>query len=94
MPDNWDCHAYVIQRTFSARIPPNPTPRAIRDWFDSAAEAAVPVHDGTIGTARLAADAYARRAKADNTRRAYRAGEPVTASRLESARAACQRVLC
>jgi len=74
MPDNWDCHAYVIQRTFSARIPPNPTPRAIRDWFDSAAEAAVPVHDGTIGTARLAADAYARRAKADNTRRAYRAG--------------------
>jgi len=48
--------------------------RAIRDWFDSAAEAAVPEHDGTIGTARLAADAYARRAKADNTRRAYRAG--------------------
>jgi integrase len=55
-------------------LPPNPTPRAIRDWFDSAAEAAVPEHDGTIGTARLAADAYARRAKADNTRRAYRAG--------------------
>jgi len=24
----------------------------------------------------------------------YRAGEPVTASRLERARAACQRVLC
>ena len=64
-----------------ARIPPpvivplpaNPTPRAIRDWFDSAAEAAVPAHDGTTGTARVAADAYARRAKADNTRRAYRA---------------------
>jgi site-specific recombinase XerC len=55
-------------------LPPNPTPRAIRDWFDSAAEATVPDHDGTIGTARLAADAYARRAKADNTRRAYRAG--------------------
>jgi len=55
-------------------LPANPTPRAVRDWFDSAAEAAIPSHDGTIGTARLAADAYARRAKADNTRRAYRAG--------------------
>ena len=40
----------------------------------STADAAVPEHDGTIGTARLAADAYSRRAKADNTRRAYRAG--------------------
>ena len=55
-------------------LPANPTPRAIRDWFDTAAEAAVPEHDGTIGTARLADNAYARRAKADNTRRAYRAG--------------------
>ena len=55
-------------------LPRNPTPRAVRDWFDTAAEAAIPSHDGTIGTARLAADAYARRAKADNTRRAYRAG--------------------
>ena len=55
-------------------LPANPTPRAIRDWFDTAAEAAIPVHDGTLGTSRLAADGYARRAKADNTRRAYRAG--------------------
>ena len=55
-------------------LPRNPTPRAVRDWFDSAAEAAIPAHDGTLGTSRLAADGYARRAKADNTRRAYRAG--------------------
>jgi len=55
-------------------LPANPTPRAVRDWFDTAAEATIPEHDGTIGTSRLAADAYARRAKADNTRRAYRAG--------------------
>ena len=55
-------------------LPAKPTPRAIRDWFDSAAEAAIPAHDGTLGTSRLAADGYARRAKADNTRRAYRAG--------------------
>jgi hypothetical protein len=46
----------------------------VRDWFDIAAEAAIPDYDGSIGTARGAAQAYARRAKAANTRRAYRAG--------------------
>ena len=46
----------------------------IRDWFDDAAEALIPTFDGTLATARAAATAYARHAKADNTRRAYRAG--------------------
>ncbi len=46
----------------------------VRAWFDEAARAEVPEHDGTVGTARLAAQAYARRAKSDNTRLAYRAG--------------------
>jgi site-specific recombinase XerC len=46
----------------------------VRDWFDQAADAAIPEFDGTIGTARAAAHAYALRAKSDNTRRAYRAG--------------------
>ena len=55
-------------------VPLGQPPVAVRDWFDAAAEAAIPEHDGTIGTARIAADAFARRAKADNTRRAYRAG--------------------
>ena len=49
-------------------------PALIRAWFDDAADAVVPVHDGTLATARRAADAYARQAKAANTRRAYRAG--------------------
>ena len=49
-------------------------PGDVRDWFDGAALAAIPAHDGKLQTARLAADAYARRAKADNTRRAYHAG--------------------
>ena len=49
-------------------------PAEIRSWFDGAVLAAVPVHDGTLETARVAAQAYARHAKADNTRRAYRAG--------------------
>ena len=52
----------------------NQPPRAVRAWFDAAAAAAIPDHDGTLGTARRAARAYAHRAKADNTRRAYRAG--------------------
>jgi integrase len=46
----------------------------VQAWFDEAARAEVPEHDGTVDTARLAAQAYARRAKSDNTRLAYRAG--------------------
>ena len=44
-------------------------PALIRAWFDEAADAVVPVHDGTLATARRAADAFARQAKAANTRR-------------------------
>jgi hypothetical protein len=49
-------------------------PSRVKTWFDDAAAAPIPDHDETIGTARLAAQAYARHAKEDNTRRAYRAG--------------------
>ncbi|MCB8883922.1 site-specific integrase [Acidisoma cellulosilytica] len=49
-------------------------PEDVRLWFDAAAKAAIPLADGTLATARHAADAYARHAKAENTRRAYRAG--------------------
>jgi len=49
-------------------------PVVVRNWFDDAAAAIVPEYDATLLAARGAADAYARRAKADNTRRAYRAG--------------------
>ena len=49
-------------------------PAAIRRWFDAAAQAEIPEYDGTLSTARAAGTAYARRAKAENTRRAYRAG--------------------
>ena len=57
-----------------AAAPLGQPPVAVRDWFDAAAAAAIPDYDGTIGTARITADAFARLAKADNTRRAYRAG--------------------
>ena len=48
-------------------------PHAVRTWFDALTEADLPAPDGTLATARRAADALARRAKAANTRRAYRA---------------------
>jgi hypothetical protein len=38
----------------------------VGDWFDAAAEAAIPDYDGRVGAARIAAQAYARRAKAEN----------------------------
>ena len=49
-------------------------PDYVRAWFDSAVEAGEPVLDGTLASERAAAGTYARLAKADNTRRAYRAG--------------------
>jgi hypothetical protein len=55
-------------------VPLDQAPVVVRDWFDAAAAAAIPDYDGRLGTARIAAQAYARRAKAENTRRAYRAG--------------------
>ena len=49
-------------------------PGAVRAWFDAAMDSPLPVADGTLATAHRTAEALARHAKADNTRRAYRAG--------------------
>jgi len=57
-----------------ACVPLGRPPAAERDWFDDDAAALIPDHDGTLATARSAAGAHAGRAKAGNTRRAYRAG--------------------
>ena len=48
-------------------------PDLVRNWFDGAVEASEPVLDGTLASERDAADTYRRMAKAENTRRAYRA---------------------
>ena len=48
-------------------------PENVRAWFDAAVEASAPLLDGTLASERDAADTYRRMAKADNTRRAYRA---------------------
>ena len=46
----------------------------MRAWFDDATKAIIPDDDGTLATARIAADAYARRPMSENIRWAYRAG--------------------
>ena len=40
-----------------AMVPLGQPATAVRDWFDAAAEALIPDHDETLGTARQAADA-------------------------------------
>ena len=56
-----------------AAAPLGGDPAEVRRWFDAAAEADQPILDGTLASERGAAAAYARMAKSDNTRRAYRA---------------------
>lgn len=46
---------------------------AVKDWFDEMVEAEAPVFDGSLAAEREAAEIFARMAKAENTRRAYRA---------------------
>lgn len=56
-------------------IPPAPVGQpaaSVAQWFALASSQAVPEHDGSLGTARRAVDAFVQRGKADNTRRAYR----------------------
>lgn len=53
--------------------PVGAAPEHVRAWFDNAVEASEPVVNGTLASEREAADTYRRMAKADNTRRAYRA---------------------
>ena len=49
------------------------TPDNVRACFDRAVDPSEPVLDGTLASERDASDSYRRMAKADNTRRAYRA---------------------
>jgi len=53
--------------------PVGAAPDNVRAWFDAAVQASEPVVDGTLASERDAANTYRRMAKADNTRRAYRA---------------------
>ena len=61
---------------WAADIPAGPAPsapQAVRTWFDTLTTGDLPKPDGTLATARRTAGALARRGKAANTRRAYRA---------------------
>ena len=56
-----------------APLPPaDASPVAVRRWFDAIAAAAKPVNDGSLAAARESARTYRSRAKAANTRAAYR----------------------
>ncbi len=60
-----------------ARTSPAPVgqaPALVRSWFADTLTAEIPVYGGTLSSARLSADAYASRAKSQNTRRAYVSG--------------------
>jgi len=48
------------------------TPQLVKKWFDDTAAAARPDIDGTLAGAHASARSYRGRAKADNTRAAYR----------------------
>jgi hypothetical protein len=54
--------------------PVGAAPPKVRDWFDAMVAADLPPFDGTLAAARSTAEAFARLAKSENTRRAYRAG--------------------
>jgi integrase len=70
-----DPAALLVVSRAPLAAPGGGTGTAVSAWFDAAVEAAPPVLDGTLDAERQAADAYARMAKAENTRRAYRAAE-------------------
>lgn len=70
-------HRDTITQFNSVPSLPSPAgqpPGVIIRWFDASLGRAVPQRDGSLETARDSASAYALQAKADNTRRAYRAG--------------------
>ena len=74
-PDEPDVPA-LLQAASAAHAdaPLGAAPAAVRAWFDAALDSAIPDADGTLATAQQTASVLARHAKADNTRRAYRAG--------------------
>lgn len=70
-------HGNTIAQSDASSPLPSPagqTPGVIVRWFDASLGRAVPQRDGSLETARDSASAYALQAKADNTRKAYRAG--------------------
>ena len=67
--------ANAVAPTAPSHLPPvGASPWQVRVWFDAAMDSEIPEADGTLATAQRTADVLARHAKADNTRRAYRAG--------------------
>ena len=65
------------------------SPATVRAWFAAITDTDIPRIDGSLDAAQRAAHAYALRAKAGNTRRAYRAGVQAWCSWAEGHRLPC-----
>ena len=63
----------VAPRALSWRIPIGAAPDAVRDWFELETIVDLPAPAASFAEAEAAAADYRRAARADNTRRAYRA---------------------
>jgi integrase len=73
LSESTDALTVIPPRAGNMPGPVGAGPEHVRAWFDAAVEASAPIVDGTLTSERDAADIYRRMAKADNTRRAYRA---------------------
>jgi len=67
----WDL-TETAETPLPADVPVGGPPALVRAWFDAAAAAVKTENDGTLAAAYRSAGTYRRRAKADNTRAAYR----------------------
>lgn len=73
-PDETNAAPTALPTASADSAPIGAPPSQVRVWFDGVVDGEIPAGDGTLATAQQIADVLARRAKADNTRRAYRAG--------------------
>ncbi len=64
----------ILPPARASLAPVGQAPSLVSSWFVDALTAEIPAYDGTLSSARLSADAYASRAKSQNTRRAYVSG--------------------
>src|SRR5271170_1339442 len=62
-----------VAEALSSRLPDGSDPEEVRDWFDLETIVELPAPAMSFAEAEAAAADYRRAARADNTRRAYRA---------------------
>lgn len=73
--DSFDADDFEVLPPTAARpvVPLGGTGAAIATWFETVVVVAEPIMDGSLDAERAAAKSFQRLAKAENTRRAYKA---------------------